>query len=88
MFSERLPAGFLEIKNYITPVSLPADTHFLQFSGGTTGTQKCVVITGTMLEKQLGRLCEALAPGERDSVVSRLPLNHDMGLIACQYFPL
>jgi fatty-acyl-CoA synthase len=71
-----------------TKPQLPENARFLQFSGGTTGTQKCVVITEGMLAEQLTRLSEALAPQASDGVVSWLPLYHDMGLIACLYFPL
>src|SRR5262245_43936977 len=41
------------------PVSqrpLPDGTLFLQFSGGTTGAQKCVPVTANMLTGQLNRL--------------------------------
>jgi fatty-acyl-CoA synthase len=68
--------------------SLPEDALFLQFSGGTTGTQKCVVVTERMLEEQLLRLSHALKPTRSDGVVSWLPMYHDMGLIACLWFPL
>jgi acyl-CoA synthetase (AMP-forming)/AMP-acid ligase II len=68
--------------------STPEDAVFLQFSGGTTGSQKAVVITAPMLEAQLARLREVLDFSERDSVVSWLPMYHDMGLIACLWFPL
>jgi acyl-CoA synthetase (AMP-forming)/AMP-acid ligase II len=61
---------------------------FLQFSGGTTGVQKAVVVTAEMLEAQLDRLREALGFGENDHIVSWLPMYHDMGLIACLWFPL
>ena len=61
---------------------------FLQFSGGTTGTQKAVVVTAGMLSAQLDQLQQALDFGEGDGVVSWLPLYHDMGLIACLWFPL
>src|SRR5262249_42062079 len=40
---------------------LPEDALFLQFSGGTTGTQKCVVVTSAMLREQVYRLSEAFA---------------------------
>lgn len=70
------------------PVPLPGDALFLQFSGGTTGTQKCVVVTEKMLEQQVMRLSSVLQPRSEDCVVSWLPLYHDMGLIACLYFPL
>jgi len=61
---------------------------FLQFSGGTTGVQKAVVVTASMLEAQIERLREALSFGEGDHIVSWLPMYHDMGLIACLWFPL
>jgi acyl-CoA synthetase (AMP-forming)/AMP-acid ligase II len=88
MFYEELELDIPEISNEFTAVDLPADSLFLQFSGGTTGTQKCVVVTRTMLEAQLRRLAASLAVNDRDCVVSWLPLYHDMGLIACLYFPL
>jgi len=64
------------------------DALFLQFSGGTTGAQKAVVVGADILEAQLSSLSEALAFGSDDSVVSWLPLYHDMGLIACLWLPL
>jgi fatty-acyl-CoA synthase len=67
---------------------VPEDALFLQFSGGTTGAQKCVVVTGAMLETQLRILAATLGFGTADSVVSWLPMYHDMGLIACLWLPL
>lgn len=67
---------------------LPQGALFVQFSGGTTGMQKAVVVTGHMLTKQLTLLQQVLDFGEVDSVVSWLPMYHDMGLIACLWFPL
>ncbi|MCU1222804.1 MAG: AMP-dependent synthetase and ligase [Edaphobacter sp.] len=71
-------------------VPLPAESGalFLQFSGGTTGAQKAVVITAAILSAQLERLAETLEFTEKDSVVSWLPMYHDMGLIACLWLPL
>lgn len=66
----------------------PEDALFLQFSGGTTGAQKCVVVTAPMLVNQLRRLSEALQFTSADSVASWLPMYHDMGLIACFWLPL
>lgn len=68
--------------------ALPDDVMFLQFSGGTTGVQKCVAITETMLAEQLQRLAGALKLDDSDGVVSWLPLYHDMGLIANLWLPL
>jgi acyl-CoA synthetase (AMP-forming)/AMP-acid ligase II len=67
---------------------LQEDALFLQFSGGTTGAQKCVVVRVGMLETQLRLLSESLDFGPRDAVVSWLPMYHDMGLIACLWLPL
>ena len=66
----------------------PADAIFLQFSGGTTGAQKAVAVTASMLDSQLRLLADALAFTAEDGVVSWLPMYHDMGLIACLWFPL
>jgi fatty-acyl-CoA synthase len=64
------------------------DTLFLQFSGGTTGAQKAIVVTAPMLSRQLQQLGDALKFTCDDLVVSWLPLYHDMGLIACYWMPL
>lgn len=61
---------------------------FLQFSGGTTGTQKAIVVTVEMLVGQLNQLAKTLDFTGDDAVVSWLPLYHDMGLIACYWMPL
>ena len=70
--------------------NLPPDpsTLFLQFSGGTTGAQKAIVVTADMLSAQFSQLGDALRFSEKDSVVSWLPMYHDMGLIACYWMPL
>ena len=67
---------------------LSEDVLFLQFSGGTTGAQKCVAVTESMMGAQLQRLSYALRSDPGDGVVSWLPLYHDMGLVACLWFPL
>ena len=88
MFMERFNAEARPPPFTVSKQHLPEDALFLQFSGGTTGTQKCVVVTGAMLREQVYRLSETLAQESSDGVVSWLPLYHDMGLIACLYFPL
>jgi fatty-acyl-CoA synthase len=86
------PAG--EIREQIRRVPSPprtipnTDALFLQFSGGTTGAQKAIVVTSEMLTTQLDRLGDALSFNNEDSVVSWLPMYHDMGLIACLWMPL
>lgn len=60
---------------------------FIQFSGGTTGTQKSVPITLAKLQCQLAAFDERLALTAEDRVISWLPLYHDMGLVACLLLP-
>lgn len=81
---ERVPPGDVD-----QPASsAPAEALFLQFSGGTTGAQKAVVITAPMFAAQLERLGSCVSFTAGDSVVSWLPMYHDMGLIACLWLPL
>ena len=92
-FESVFPAGQvtekLEQRPFPTRNTQPSpETLFLQFSGGTTGAQKAIVVTAPMLSCQLGQLREALNFSAEDGVVSWLPLYHDMGLIACYWMPL
>ena len=79
-FTIPLPLEIPEIGAPPRPVETPRDAVFLQFSGGTTGSQKAVVVTASMLVAQLERLGHAMDFSHRDSVVSWLPMYHDMGL--------
>ena len=78
--------GDQELARHVSTPS--AEALFLQFSGGTTGAQKAIVVTAPMLLEQLEQLGEALEFTSDDSVTSWLPLYHDMGLIACYWMPL
>jgi acyl-CoA synthetase (AMP-forming)/AMP-acid ligase II len=79
----------LEHRELIRGNTLAArDALFLQFSGGTTGAQKAIVVTASMLLHQFQQLEKALQFTWENSVVSWLPLYHDMGLIACYWLPL
>ena len=89
LFSVALDIAQLEKKHPpLAGAAAPDDALFLQFSGGTTGEQKCVVVTAPMLVNQLERLSKSLDFNGRDGVVSWLPMYHDMGLIACFWLPL
>jgi fatty-acyl-CoA synthase len=65
----------------------PDRVAFIQFSGGTTGSQKSVPITFGQLAAQLQAYAQVLVLGPDDRFVSWLPLYHDMGLIACLVLP-
>ena len=63
-------------------------TLFIQFTGGTTGTQEPVPVTAAMLTAQLAGYARAIDLRPSDAVASWLPLYHDMGLIACLLLPI
>lgn len=66
----------------------PSSTALLQFSSGTTGIRKGVMLTHAQVLEQICQLASVLHLSERDRIVSWLPLYHDMGLIACFLLPL
>jgi len=59
----------------------PADIAFLQYTSGSTGSPKGVVLTHADLLASLRAMGAALEAGPEDVFVSWLPLYHDMGLI-------
>jgi acyl-CoA synthetase (AMP-forming)/AMP-acid ligase II/acetyltransferase-like isoleucine patch superfamily enzyme/acyl carrier protein len=60
---------------------------FLQFSSGTTGARKGVLISIEALENQSQAYAPLLEYDRSSKVVSWLPHYHDMGLIACMLIP-
>ena len=60
----------------------PDDIAFLQYTSGSTGQPKGVVLTHRNVLASLEAMAEALGATSRDVFVSWLPLYHDLGLIA------
>jgi 1-acyl-sn-glycerol-3-phosphate acyltransferase len=63
------------------PQPKPGDTAFIQYTSGSTGDPKGVVLTHANLMANIGAMTHALGVRPDDVCVSWLPLYHDMGLI-------
>ncbi|HEY4176418.1 MAG TPA: AMP-binding protein [Kofleriaceae bacterium] len=63
-------------------------TALVQFSSGSTGLQKGVLLSHRAILAHSRSYARALALGRDDTFVSWLPLYHDMGLMACYLLPL
>ena len=66
----------------------PIPQALVQFSSGSTGLQKGVVLTHEGVIAHMEDYSAAIALSADDLIVSWLPLYHDMGLIACFLMPL
>ncbi|MGG1879490.1 beta-ketoacyl synthase N-terminal-like domain-containing protein [Paenibacillus cisolokensis] len=61
----------------------PDDTAFIQFSSGSTGMPKGVVLTHRNLITNMDAIIAGAQLNPKDTIVSWMPLTHDMGLIGC-----
>lgn len=66
----------------------PEDTAFIQYSSGTTGVRKGIAVSHRALLWQIQNYAQSIQLNDKDSIVSWLPLYHDMGLICCYFLPL
>jgi len=64
------------------------DIAFIQFSSGSTGSPKGVVLTHSNLITNIQAIGKAGAYAPEDSTLSWMPLTHDMGLIGFHLSPL
>ncbi len=65
-----------------------ADIAFLQYTSGSTGSPKGVVLTHANLLANIRSMISAIELEPEDVAVSWLPLYHDMGLIGAWFVPL
>lgn len=79
---EVLTAAELDAEPLAAPAAREADQPaLLQYTSGSTGNPKGVMLTHAQLLANLRAMGRAVGVGPRDVFVSWLPLYHDMGLI-------
>ena len=71
-----------------TPEHDPERLVILQYSSGSTGEPKGVMIPDRVLSANLDATCEAADVGSHETMVSWLPLYHDMGLVGFLALPM
>jgi acyl-CoA synthetase (AMP-forming)/AMP-acid ligase II len=65
----------------------PDDLAFLQYTSGSTGSPRGVMLTHRNVVRTVHFMADAAEVTPEDRVVSWLPLYHDMGLIGCAFTP-
>jgi acyl-CoA synthetase (AMP-forming)/AMP-acid ligase II len=69
------------------PTADPQDLAFIQYTSGSTGHPRGVMLTHENVVSTCRFMAEAAGLSAEDRVVSWLPLYHDMGLIGCSFTP-
>ncbi|MFH8368353.1 beta-ketoacyl synthase N-terminal-like domain-containing protein [Streptomyces sp. NPDC018031] len=78
--SDRVPLS--EAEGWTDPGPEPDTLAFLQYTSGSTGNPKGVMLSHANLLHNCGMMARAMGHTDRPVFVSWLPLFHDMGLIA------
>ena len=63
------------------------DIAFIQFSSGSTGDPKGVVLKHRNLMANIDGIITSSEMSENDRLLTWLPLSHDMGIIGCHLVP-
>jgi acyl-CoA synthetase (AMP-forming)/AMP-acid ligase II len=97
---EEARSGAPNVAHFMTPFDLEAaepsiplptiaeeDIAFIQYTSGSTGHPRGVVLSHWNVMATLRFMAEAACLTAADTVVSWLPLYHDMGLIGCAFTP-
>lgn len=66
----------------------PDDIAFLQYTSGSTGAPKGVIVTHAMLQTNLAQIVEGFGYHAGDHLLSWLPMYHDMGLVSSVLLPI
>ena len=66
----------------------PDDIAFIQFSSGSTGSPKGVMLTHRNLIANISAISKAAGYAGEDKMINWMPLTHDMGLIGFHINPL
>ncbi len=75
-------------KNFSPVHGKPGDTGFLQYTSGSTGSPKGVVLSHANLMANVRAMGAAVNANPTDVFVSWLPLYHDLGLIGANFASL
>jgi acyl-CoA synthetase (AMP-forming)/AMP-acid ligase II len=70
-----------------SPEIRPEDIAFIQYTSGSTGHPRGVVLSHANVVRTVEFMADAAQLTREDVVVSWLPLYHDMGLIGCAFTP-
>ena len=73
---------------YITPILKPEELAFIQFSSGSTGDPKGIILTHKNLMVNMNSFRLGLDIHYPDLMDNWMPLFHDMGLIGCHLTPI
>ena len=75
-------------KNFKPAHGKPGETGFLQYTSGSTGSPKGVVLSHANLMANVRAMGAAVSANPEDVFVSWLPLYHDLGLIGANFASL